>query len=1640
DMNQVKSNRELFLQYSATAPKLLTHISKLLIVCRSAGISIPKGIRNIFEFTWEELISDPAVPTPADIQDLVITFGAPTVVLAEVIPVQVPMQKKPPPPHPPPPVLLTTTSRGKNSASTPASGRLVPAGQDTLHKFQRQSIHLLTELLSLKMKAMVESASAGANPLDITKRFVEASQLLHLNAKEMAFDCLIGTVGQSCFSASQLGKESSLNISAMGVSTPYQLVYQTSTACLSFSLSTGKEGKKKDTGGKKAMDEITPPLPRVRTPPESTNPEIQDPCPEAREKLQDMCRHIYPSGNIAMLQIPTCCRGKPITCLFNDIPNTFLALFNADGQGCVYYNLKNSCPYVLVLDEEGGITNDQKGYIVHKWSWANKTETLLSLEYKVNEQMKLSILGQDSITVTFTSLDESVTLSVSPKSCPHGTGHDKRPVCRISATDDKMLKINRALAEIKKRFQKTVTQFINSVLLAAGLFTIEYPTMKEDMEASRVKLTSGSYPDRMIRKSSFYQGDTLVRSQSARPDSLTEEEKDSIHVLSIPVRKKSTKVQAKSTPRGKPREVCSPTRWAASPYDCPLVLRRLIHKEDIRAGCKCIVKAPLVSDLELERFLSAPRDPNQVLVFGIMSSQNPNCTAQLQWLLDTLYSHQQQGRSSPCIQCQHDPYRLLRYDLDSPLQKDPPLMVKKFAVAHGMVLMFAGGKLLFGGCVLNGYGFSKQNLLKQIFRARQDYKLGYFLPDNYKFKGWSRPSFLKSLEDGGNQNKSIDSPKPPVAPKPKVTTSPSTPAAKFPPSPRPDSFPSPNSMSRGPKPPIAPKPRLAGPSEFGAGVHLNNSLSKCSNGRLICEDRGPYDGYHSTLNCSKLETDEEYIVVPRAPQREDAPMDGASGEQGFGEEVQEHGTEQMGTEGNLTVPDEEVPSRDSEEDMSHTLEGEEDCDHDPERDETPTSPDEGVLSRDSEGGEEDCDQGPGMEEQPMNEEEHVYSLDDGASRDEEEPSHTEILLTHVCSESLEVPCWESGPPETPREVEEDSEDACNNTEPGKPNQDTGQDTEDASMGSPENGEVPPDDQEQEVATDSHEVFGEDCEDAAEGGSQVDQEEPPNGDEEAYNRETTMQVGEDPGESEDPVQEDPAEENCQIIPFESDSMEEDFASMLPESPCELFPTESTSFCNNIYSLSESAKGQEPVCGVCTEEDSLQDGAGEAPPIPDVVVVPEDEDAMDDALSSPYVMGVGLLSLGEGTQSDTQAASGTQSGYCTWEEGDSEGDLVPVDRKNIATRTWPHSGKVVGHVPETVLEETGPEACSSTVGTRDTSEEVRKVGILPEGKPPESGRALPAKPRAFTLYPRSFSVEGRESPLSMFREPEGAGLDSHRVRRKEDNLSLPGAIGSSGSFSQRSHLPSSGTSTPSSVVDIPPPFDLACITKKPITKSSPSLLIDGDALDKTSKKKKSSFKRLLELTFRKKTDSKGHMDMNLSSSRSSSESSYHGPARVLELDRRSFSNSPQLKSRTGKLRASDSPASLIFYRDSKRKGVPFSRTVSRVESFEDRSRPPFLPLPLTKPRSISFPNADTSDYENIPAMNSDYENIQIPPRRPARAGTLTKLFEEQSRALSTANENDGYVDMSSFNAFESKQQSSEQETERYVRDRSFLRVWA
>ncbi|KAM3877840.1 FYVE, RhoGEF and PH domain-containing protein 5-like [Diretmus argenteus] len=371
-------------------------------------------------------------------------------------------------------------------------------------------------------------------------------------------------------------------------------------------------------------------------------------------------------------------------------------------------------------------------------------------------------------------------------------------------------------------------------------------------------------------------------------------------------------------------------------------------------------------------------------------------------------------------------------------------------------------------------------------------------------------------------------------------------------------------------------------------------------------------------------------------------------------------------------------------------------------------------------------------------------------------------------------------------------------------------------------------------------------------------------------------------------------------------------------------------------------------------------------------------------------------------------------------DSEDEnAFPLDKKPMVMRSRSLSSKVPNKVTDMRLQFNVQKRC---MGEFDrTSPALSSSPMLNTAR-----TKTYSKPHCFALYPRSFSMEGREMPLCIYREREGTPRE-----RSEDSLSLSYAICSSGSFSRCSPRSSSGLSTPTSVVDIPPPFELAYITKKPITKSSPSLLIEGDSSEK-NKKKKSSIKRFLMLKFRRKPESKPVVDVNPSSSRPSSESSHHTPSRLLNLDRHNISSSPQLKSHsTSKPQGSSkSPSGFLFYKESKRKGASvafLNRSVVRVESFEDRSRVPFTPLPLTKPRSISFPNADTSDYENVPAISSDYENIQVPHQRPVRQGAFREFFDHPSRALSSANETDGYVDMSSFPGFESKTQSPEQETE-------------
>ncbi|XP_074861882.1 uncharacterized protein C3orf20 homolog [Carettochelys insculpta] len=795
-MSAKRSEANLYEQFKVAAPEMLAQIIQMLALCHKLDIHVPRGVKNIFEFTWEEL----TVTT----QRKAIT--------GEYCPV---VQLVPTTESSLSGTLYKCHTGGKSIAkgtvSEPSYMSPSAENQQILLKFQRRSVHLLSELLKLKMKAMIDSVT-GCSSHEATRKFLEAGQLLCPKNQEEAAELM-----------TQAPKKRAPHSTckAIPISSTIQLIHQVSVSCLSFSLAA-KENKSPKAPGS----------PKVKPVQEVINFDHQhDPCPEARQKLREMCRRIeeekaamkakghtkplivqnyaavlgssstsprkdgqmfpqpterkpkpsklyfafpdgtafifYPTGNIAACQFPMCCMGKTITLLFNNAPSLILlACFIADYQACVRYSFKASCSLALMMDLEGGAVRDRDGYLTHKWSWSSKTQTLQSLEFQINEQLKLKVLGQNAVTLTFSCSNETINMSLSRAVCAHPPKAHKQICAKVSDSEEKEQQLERALEEIKKRFQKTVKQFINAILIASGIIPIEYPIL-QGAKHVKCKRTQPSPQAWATRVKEAHVPIALEPKRPQKPPSRSTDQRIPLKPSSGPVdqRKPCSHLHTVTQPKPASRVQTLSTAcehhtrtWASSIADCPVVLRRLLSKQDAGLGCKCIVKIPFVTDLEFDKFISAPRKSDQILVICVLSSQNPCYSPFLEWILQSLYMEKQQGRPSPCVQCKHDPYRLLRYDMDTVKKEKPPLpplLVQKHAVTPGMVLMYAGGKLLFGGSVFNGYGCSKKDLLKQIGQARLDCKKGHFLPENFKFSSIpvedSDQDTLKSQEESAEK-------------------------------------------------------------------------------------------------------------------------------------------------------------------------------------------------------------------------------------------------------------------------------------------------------------------------------------------------------------------------------------------------------------------------------------------------------------------------------------------------------------------------------------------------------------------------------------------------------------------------------------------------------------------------------------------------------------------------------------------------------------------------------------------------------------------------------------------------------------------------------------------------------------------------
>ncbi|XP_007254341.3 FYVE, RhoGEF and PH domain-containing protein 5 isoform X1 [Astyanax mexicanus] len=357
------------------------------------------------------------------------------------------------------------------------------------------------------------------------------------------------------------------------------------------------------------------------------------------------------------------------------------------------------------------------------------------------------------------------------------------------------------------------------------------------------------------------------------------------------------------------------------------------------------------------------------------------------------------------------------------------------------------------------------------------------------------------------------------------------------------------------------------------------------------------------------------------------------------------------------------------------------------------------------------------------------------------------------------------------------------------------------------------------------------------------------------------------------------------------------------------------------------------------------------------------------------------------------------------------IQPEDQKSHQTQFDEH-GKEISNAQgdQLIIPTENPKVQSEEHVYEETEPKFQPKSFLQTRKYLMT-RSISMEPPSNRLEPMNSTVSGKERLM----------LHTQSYYTSHDFLgeSLPALTGSLGCLSPGCPCPPSDLGMNSH--DIPPPFELSSITKRPIRKSTPALPTDVSA---SCRKLDFGFKRyFLPLRFLRKSERRSLADNRSVSSRSSSESSPQGSCKRLNLIRQNV-GSPELH-RVHDSSLPSSPSSFLYQKNKQRQGLNTllnSNVLSGIPSSWDTDD--FLhssftkPFPLSKPRSFSSPNVDSSVYENVLSPSPHYENLQL---------RLLNPTSQRHRNQSSANDIDGYVDMSSLPGFQSKSQSSEQETE-------------
>ncbi|KAK2534957.1 C3orf20-like protein, partial [Columba guinea] len=429
--------------------------------------------------------------------------------------------------------------------------------------------------------------------------------------------------------------------------------------------------------------------------------------------------------------------------------------------------IRNQINTVTVMfNHEGGLVTNKDEEMVREWKWPQDGKLAQPVVAQVNEYITVRIAGRFAISLVYKWQHESVCLSLSPRQdaalpqleeLPKLTEQLMKNEVReaaVSHTDD--IVAARDLRNLQRKIWSIVDDWMRYYHTALGIDRIHLQKTSDlplkplrkgiTQSAGALPLTLDLQRSQGKRKENSHVPESetplLLDQVQSAPRSMQQEPCSHpfrAHVL-LNSKTKSEKLHMTWFNLNKRRNVLDVINswdkmWGTSQAACPAVLRRVMMGEEGKT-CKCSNhRIPYVSDLEYDHLINNKMSSNEQIIVVCVSSSQTN-KDQSEDKIEQLYERKNKNRSMPCAQSCLDSFRLLRYDItsaDAFTDHKGSLLEKRHNVVPGMFLMYIQGKLLFANHIFNGYSKSTKDLQKQIAKTRNDYRMGYCLPADFKF-------------------------------------------------------------------------------------------------------------------------------------------------------------------------------------------------------------------------------------------------------------------------------------------------------------------------------------------------------------------------------------------------------------------------------------------------------------------------------------------------------------------------------------------------------------------------------------------------------------------------------------------------------------------------------------------------------------------------------------------------------------------------------------------------------------------------------------------------------------------------------------------------------------------------------------------